>query len=206
MCIKRIQHHGVYQHGVTTLDLERTRLDHIEESPWQTDTSIGPWGYRAGAVYRPVRELVHELVDIVSKNGNVLLNVPPKADGTLDDATVRILGQIGVWTGINGEALYGTRPWITFRQGESVRFTRSKDWKHLYAVCLQWPGDRLVLASVEAEEGAEVKLLGTDEALDWKQSAGGLEIDVPARYQDEKDRPSRYAWVFRIEARKPAGR
>ena len=78
----------VIQIGV--LDIEKSQLPGINPEPWQTDTSIGPWGYDVRRPYRPTVEIVHELVDIVSKNGNLLLNVPPKADGTLDESEFEI--------------------------------------------------------------------------------------------------------------------
>lgn len=197
MCIKRIDNHGVYLDGAATLDLERTRLDKIEERPWQTDTSIGPWGYRAGAQYRSVKELIHELVDIVSKNGNVLLNLPPKADGTLDDETERILEGVGAWTSINGEAIYGTRPWCTYGR-EDIRFTRTKD--AVYVTLLEWPRDsRIDIPELGMCQGVGritgVTLLGFNGPIRWGQDTGDrgmLRVVLP------HDKPCEHAWSLKV--------
>jgi alpha-L-fucosidase len=197
MCIKRTSGgHGVYADGVATLDMERHRADDILPDPWQTDTSIGPWGYRAGATYRPVGELVHELVDIVSKNGNVLLNVPPKADGTLDDETVARLEGIGDWLAVNGEAIYGTRPWLRHAEGD-LRFTRKAGT--LYVTALAWPaaGGTLNVRCLARDEGigpiAQVALLGGDGSLRWGQDQDMLRIVVPEVL------PCGHALSFRVE-------
>jgi len=197
LCIKKINDHGYYFDGVATLDVERGRSGHVLLQPWQTDTSIGPWGYQAGAEYRPVTELIHELVEIVCRNGNLLLNVPPRADGTLDEATEDILAAIGAWLGVNGEAIYATRPWRVALDGE-VRFTARGDV--VYAVALAWPADgRLCIAALGGNEGvgavAKVELLGTDVPVAWAQSDEALTITLPP------DRPCEHAWAFRVTFR-----
>jgi len=180
MCIKKINDHGYFFDGVATLDIERGRSGRALLQPWQTDTSIGPWGYQAGAAYRPVGEIIAELADIVSKNGNLLLNVPPRADGTLDAETESILESIGQWLEVNGEAIYETRPWRTAAEGD-VRFTRKGDT--LYAVLLGWPGDgKLSLESLGTCEDAgkvtAVSLIGSDARLTWRQEEQALDIDL----------------------------
>ncbi|NQT86093.1 alpha-L-fucosidase [bacterium] len=194
LCIKRISDHGYFFDGVATLDIERGRSGRIELRPWQTDTSIGPWGYKTGATYRPVTELVLELVDIVSKNGNLLLNVPPRADGTLDDETEAILAGIGRWMDVNGEAIYDTRPWRQFGEG-AVRFTAKDDI--LYAI---FPppekGDALTLAALGEAEGdgpiLDVTMLGHDGPLPWTRDEDALTVALPA------DLPCEHASALRI--------
>ncbi|MEM7538594.1 MAG: alpha-L-fucosidase [Chloroflexota bacterium] len=198
MCIKQLDEHGIYVDGVTTLDLERTRLDHVREQAWQTDTSIGPWGYHTGQPYRPVDVLVHELIDIVSKNGNVLLNVPPLADGSLDDETVQILKGIGGWMAINGEGIYETRPW-TLHGRDSLRFTRKAD--AVYVFLLEWPESGIVNIRELGEHSgvgpiANVSLLGHDGEVRWgqqKEDVGSLFVVLP----DEK--PCDHAWTLRVQ-------
>ena len=199
MCVKDLPDHGIYVDGVTTLDLERTRLDNIRGLPWQTDTSTGPWGYHSGIAYRPVKELIHELIDIVSKNGNVLLNVPPKADGTLDSATVQILESIGQWLDINGEAIYGTRPWVIHGH-DQYRFTRAKD--AVYVHLLEWPKDNNVITIPSLVQLraigpiSKVQLLGCNKSLRWGQDTveeGALRIVLPEQTMGE------HAWVFKVQ-------
>jgi alpha-L-fucosidase len=193
MCIKDLSSHGLYVEGVATLDLERKRADHLLSQPWQTDTSIGPWGYDVRREYRPVREMIHELVDIVSKNGNMLLNVPPKADGTLDAETEQILAAIGRWLDVNGEAIYGTRPWDIYGEGD-LRFTRNGGT--LYVIALEWPGagGELTVPSLGRATGVAsgVSLLGHPGELKWHQDEQGLTVVAP------ETAPCEYAWAFEI--------
>jgi alpha-L-fucosidase len=178
MCIKDSAEHGIYVDGVATLDLERTRADVIRPTPWQTDTSIGPWGFHSGAAYRPASEIIHELIDIVSKNGNLLLNVPPLADGTLDPETHDILADIGAWLEVNGEAIYGTRPWITPGTGD-IRFTRKGNAVYVLATALPDAGLALAVPELGERGGVGhvgcVSLLGHDGELRWSQDKNNLD-------------------------------
>ncbi|MGD8240607.1 MAG: alpha-L-fucosidase [Armatimonadota bacterium] len=188
MCMKRTSGgHGRYEQGVATLDLERRRADYILPDYWQTDTSIGPWGYDVRRPYRPAGEIICELVDIVSKNGNMLLNVPPKADGTLDDETVGILETIGGWLDVNGDAIYGTRPWLTSGSGPA-RFTTKGN--ALYAICIELPQDGIVrIPELSAGPGIPelarqarvraVRLLGHEGELSCAQTRDELQVTLP---------------------------
>lgn len=185
MTIKKIENHGIYRDGVSTIDVERGALDKLYPEPWQTDDSVGPWGYRAGATYKKPGEVIDKFIDIVSKNGNLLLNVPPLADGTFDDATVNILRELGKWNRQNGEAIFGTRPWTRFGEGD-MRFTRSKDGTKIYVLFLEWPTDgRATIRSLAPWEGAidgeisEVKLLGSERSVKHRLDAFGLHIELP---------------------------
>jgi alpha-L-fucosidase len=189
MCLKNVPDHGLYVEGIATLDLERRQAEASLAEPWQTDTSIGPWGYDVRRPYRPVGEIVRELVDIVSKNGNMLLNVPPRADGTLDEATEQILEDIGQWMDVNGEAIYGTRPWHVHGEGDT-RFTHKGNM--LYAVALEWPERELRSQSLGDRRVAAVSLLGSEEPLSWALDEGELTIQVPSQ------KPCEHAYAFRI--------
>jgi len=152
--------------NTATLDIERGKLDTLRLLPWQTDTSVSihSWGYVEHDEYRTAESLVQQLVDIVSKNGNLLLNVGPKSDGTIPDEAKSVLLQIGDWLRVNGEAIYNTRPFSVFGEGptksgknpqakgsdiqeftaEDIRFTIPKSESPespatLYATALGWP-------------------------------------------------------------------
>jgi alpha-L-fucosidase len=137
-------------------DFERGVNGRINPDPWQTDTSIGDWFYNRHWKYQPLSWTVHMLVDIVSKNGNLLLNVVLRPDGSLDPEVETMLHQLADWTAVNGEAIYGTRPWLVFGEGptqvkggafkedftytaQDIRFTTKG--KTLYAIALGWPDD-----------------------------------------------------------------
>lgn len=153
MCIKERPWQGLYAPGMATLDYERGKASSILAEPWQTDDSMGSWGYDKKKPYMSTDATIDKMIDIVSKNGNMLLNVPIKADGTIDATATRILKEIGRWFDVNGEAIYGTRPWYMFGEGPTnemphmvikspfksrdIRFTKKGDT--LYAFLMDWP-------------------------------------------------------------------
>ncbi|VGO19316.1 alpha-L-fucosidase [Pontiella sulfatireligans] len=214
MCIKARKGQGLYVDGIATLDFERHKSDDVLVDAWQTDDSIGPWGYKAGAKYVESGLVIDKIVDIVSKNGNMLLNIPIKADGSLDDQATQLLKDVGHWFDVNGEAIYATRPWVISGVGdtdmdhkaqispmtcEDIRFTRNKENTVLYATVLDWPGSKLVLKTLEGTDLSDVRsirLLGVDGELKWTQSANGLQINMPSEPACE------YAYSVRIEFNK----
>jgi len=182
--------------GMWVQDVERGVLKGVSEHPWQTDTSIGDWFYNRDWKYRPVQWVIHMLVDVVSKNGNLLINVVQRPDGSLDPEVEQMLAQLADWTAINGEAIYGTRPWRTYGEGkvqaeggafkedaaftaDDVRFTTKGDT--LYALALGWPAKSLTIRALGTAAGkvASVRLLGHDGRIEWTQDAAGLRISVP---------------------------
>jgi alpha-L-fucosidase len=184
-------------------DLERGIMPKIDPYPWQTDTSIGDWYYNRDWKFRPVSWVIHMLVDNVSKNGNLLLNVVQRPDGSLDPEVEQMLAQLADWNVIHGEAIFGTRPWLVY--GESAIKVKGghfgEDFKYspreirfttkgatLYAIALGWPEDgQLVVRSLAKPAGENVnhitavRLLGYDGTLEWKQTADGLVVTLPAR-------------------------
>ncbi|MDI1334545.1 MAG: alpha-L-fucosidase [Lacunisphaera sp.] len=199
----RDQEHGEYHDGIAVQDLERGILLGIKPEPWQTDTSVADWFYRKGYKYKTATEIIHLLADIVSKNGNLLLNFTQHPDGTLDHESEVILAELADWTPVNGEAIFGTRPWVKFGEGPNIgntkerfnegsavrdsrdiRFTTKGDV--IYAIILGWPGDgaSYTVSSFTPEalpKGiARVNLLGTPGDLEWSQDAAGLHVTFPA--------------------------
>jgi alpha-L-fucosidase len=132
---------------------------------------------------------VDYLVDIVSKNGNLLLNIGPKADGTIPEVMQSCLRHIGEWLKVNGEAIYGSRPWERYKDGD-VRFTHKGNT--LYAIALTWPEEELRLTSLAGKPVSKIEILGLDEPVTWKQDVRGVVIQPPAM------RPCRYAYTFKI--------
>jgi alpha-L-fucosidase len=197
-------------------DFEGGRANSIQDYPWQTDTCIGNWHYRRGLKYRTAESVVRELVDIVSKNGNLLLNIPVRGDGTIDDDEMKFLADLTAWMDVNSESIYGTRPWRVYGEGQAgptgefanngrdrpyaasdIRFVRKGEV--LYATMLAWPGERAVVKSlgksVSAAEVAEVSLLGHGTPLKWQQTEDALVVAMPAR------KPCEHAFVLKITGR-----
>jgi alpha-L-fucosidase len=185
--------------GMYVQDLERGVKDTISALPWQTDTSIGDWFYRTGQKYKSATEVIQMLVDIVSKNGNLLINIVQTPEGDLEPDVINIVNEIGMWTSVNGEGIYGTRPWKIYgeRPGTAVkssnfnenqlkysaldiRFT-TKD-SDLYAFCLGRPVTDIKIKSLGKDSKnlnkkiTSVTLLGSTAKPEWKQEDDALII------------------------------
>jgi len=205
--------------NTAVLDIERGRLKEIRRLPWQTDTSIGKksWGYIGNEENKSAGEIVDILVDIVSKNGCLLLNIGPRADGAIPEDQEKVLLDMGTWLSVNGEAIYGTRPWEVFGEGITreqegmfsemrslpytagdIRFTKKDN--RVYAVCLDWPGESLRVRNLKPRANSVITLLGYGKPLEWQWSqTGGLHISLPPQLQREENRPCRYAYAFKVE-------
>lgn len=189
----------------TVRDIERGRMGSIQRYVWQTDTSISvhSWGYSTEDEYFSTDVLVDQLVDIVSKNGVLMLNFGPKADGTIaSEYRERLLG-IGGWLEACGDAIYATRPFEIYgdksRSDDSgnrvdVRYTRSKDKSTLYAIALEWPGESMTLPSLsrgrfDTEGVASVSLMGVPGQVEWRQDESGLTVQLPEKPSHEHAYP-----------------
>jgi alpha-L-fucosidase len=203
------------------LDLERGLANKLEALPWQTDTCIGDWHYRRGIRYKSVATVIAMLADIVSKNGNLLLNIPVRGDGSIDDEEVKFLEQMAVWMDVNAEAIFGTRPWQVFGEGpvrtrgghfgeDSVRGYTAADirfttkGKTLYAIALGWPEDgKLVVRVLPAAAGkvTDVRLLGFDGKVAWAQTAD--DRSAASKGPDEGSAEATGGLVVTVPATKP---
>jgi alpha-L-fucosidase len=196
--------------GMWAQDLERGVQDTISPYPWQTDTSIGDWFYATGQQYKSATDILRMLVDIVSKNGNLLINIVQTPEGDLEPDMLNTLDDIGKWTAVNGEGIYGSRPWKIFGEhpagatvkagnfnedrikytAEDIRFTINGN--KLYAFLLDVPaGDiRITLLGKGSKWNTHhirsVTLLGGSGKLQWRQEEDALVIKRPARLPDWK--------------------
>jgi len=207
--------HGPFHEGICVRDMERGLLEGIQPDPWQNDTTISKWFYQPDESVRSVNSVVDMLIDIVSKNGNLLLNVPPKPDGTLDESSKKFLKELGEWTKINGESIYATRPWIIYGEGPTVtkgghmgdnklsltakdiRFARSKDGTILYAILMDWPGNEITIQSLggalSGKKINSVSMLGVEGELAWSHDENkGLTVTMP------RNKPCEHAFSIRI--------
>lgn len=183
------------------------------EHKWEECRSIGRhFGYNREVVDSDVLSpagLIHMLVDIVSRNGNLLLVVNPTGPGALLPMELARLQAVGQWLRVNGEAIYATRQYRPASPaaagagdgaGKPVRFTASKDGRFVYAIATAWPGDTLALPSVQCRDGAAVTMLGVERPLRWSRTGasegGGLTVEIPSGLA--QNRPCEHAWVLRI--------
>jgi alpha-L-fucosidase len=208
-----------FPEGAAVFDIERGQLKGIRPLFWQTDTAVSKnsWGYVEDQDYKTPESLIHDLADIVSKNGALLLNIGPRPDGTIPEPEQEILLEIGRWLEVNGEAIYGTRPWKVYGEGPTevfegpfqdtrrtgftardVRFTAKGDV--LYAIVLGWPEDgEVVIQSLGTGQARypmtikQVGLLGSKEAVQWSRDEHGLKVKLPA------ERPHAAAFALKIE-------
>ncbi|WP_413665998.1 alpha-L-fucosidase [Mucilaginibacter sp. Mucisp86] len=195
-------------------DIERGQANQIQPLPWQTDTCIGGWHYDRALYerdgYKSAKTIVQTLVDIVSKNGNLMLNIPVRGDGTIDEKERKIVEDIGRWMKVNGESIFATRPWKIFGEGpaleeaahlsdqgfnedkgkqfthEDIRFATKGDI--LYATAMGWPEDgKLVIKSLAkgssrfTKEIQKIEWLPTKQSLNFERNENGLLISLPEK-------------------------
>jgi alpha-L-fucosidase len=202
-------------------DVERGAPDKGQELPWQTCTCIGDWHYNRDRYedgsYKSVATVIHMLVDIVSKNGNLLLNIPVRGDGTIDDKEVAILEGIAAWMDVNKESIFDTRPWKIYGEGPSVdsvnpinaqgfnegklklsakdiRFNQKGN--NLYVTLLGVPTEDISIKALGKAKGnikiKSIEMLGSKEKLTWQQNAEALVIKKPEIV------PNDIAMVFKV--------
>ncbi len=206
-------------------DVERGAPDKIQPQAWQTCTCIGDWHYKRSIYennqYKSAKAVIHMLIDVVSKNGNLLLNIPVRGDGSVDEKEIGILEDIAAWMDVNKESIFDTRPWIVYGEGPSaetanpinaqgfnegkMKFT-SKDIRFnkkdniLYVTVLGIPDEDIRIKNLSSKHSqnlvAKIELLGSDEKIKWQQNADYLLIEKP-RYN-----PNDIAMVFKIQLKK----
>jgi alpha-L-fucosidase len=201
-------------------DLERAVTGGADPLPWQTDTCIGEWHYKRSIFdnhrYKTDRQVVQMLIDIVSKNGNLMLSIPLPGNGLPDEDEVKLLEGIAQWIGPNGEAIYGTRPWAVYGEGpsttgpqrrgmgsdvrsytaEDFRFTRKGDV--IYAFAMSWPeSGKVTIKSLASDsehfpkQVGKVELLGAG-SVAFTRDASGLVVAMP------QQKPNDYAYALKI--------
>jgi alpha-L-fucosidase len=205
--------------GTCVFDIERGVAEQLLANPWQTDTCIGAWHYKRDIEYKRPKQVIDLLCDIVSRNGNLMLNFPLPNSGELDSKELKILDEITRWMAVNSEGIYSTRPWKIFGDGpgtktaavpgqrfnensrkdltaEDVRFTTKAN--ALYAFAMGWEGKEASIPALalggknSVPKVRNVELLGHKGSLKWVQDAGNFKIELPAK------KPSDHAVTFKL--------
>ncbi|MDP1026982.1 alpha-L-fucosidase [Sphingomonas sp. KR1UV-12] len=205
---------GEFHREASVQDVERGVLPGINAYPWQTCTSNGDWFFNDRHPYKTVANVITMLADIVSKNGNLLLNVVQLPDGSLPPQSEQLLAELAPWIKVNGEAIHGTRPWVSFGEGPTetaagmfkesgdysardIRFTTKGDT--LYALTLGEPSATVAITALRLDNPHErrrvrkVRLLGHRGSVSFRQTDAALVIDVPPTL------PTRHASAFAID-------
>lgn len=200
--------HEAFPPTVATFDVERGALAGISPNYWQTDTAIGKtsWGYKKDNEYKSSRQVICDLVDIVSKNGNLLINIGPKPDGTFTEEETKVLLDMGEWLSVNGEGIYGTTFWKTFGEGEvnvdggyftdgdekaytdkDFRFTYKNGF--LYAFQMR-PSNKVEIKTLKLHDDRDffienVELLGSNEKIDYTRDKEALKVNLNTEFKND---------------------
>jgi alpha-L-fucosidase len=203
---------GDCQTGTCAFDVERGVIEKISPEPWQSHTCIGDWHYNKRAGYKSPKIIIDMLVDIVSRNGNLMLNFPLPSNGMLDAKEEKILAEITDWMRVNGEAIYATRPWKIYGAGpstqiaasdpkfneskrkeltaEDIRFTTKGNT--LFVFLMGWPQKQAVIEQLATDRIDNVEMLGYKGKLQWTQDETGLKVQMPA------EKPCNHAVALKI--------
>jgi alpha-L-fucosidase len=176
----------------------------IGDKPWFTIYPLGTdFSYDPDAAkYKGTTWIVHNLADSVAKGGGFMIGVGPSAHGEFHPEAIRQMKSTGAWLKVNGEGIYATRPreGTLWSEGDSIRYTRSKDRRFIYAILTDWPGAQVTLKTVRPKDGTRVTMLGTNAELRWKfDSAAGTRIMLPENLQQASNRPCEHAWTLKME-------
>ncbi|SPE56921.1 putative Alpha-L-fucosidase [Verrucomicrobia bacterium] len=169
--------------------------------PWQVIYPCGSgFSYKQNDKYKPQEWVLESLIDIVAKGGNFQIGFGPDPDGKWPQEMIDRVSYVGDWLKVNSECIFATRPYLRYHEGDSLRFTRTKDKKYVYVVCLKWPGETLKTALVKAREGSAIRMLGLDQDLKWHKDGGTLVIEMPKNLEDAAMRPCKQAYAFKVES------
>ena len=174
---------------------EQEILEGTSDFDWESCMTMNDtWGFKkSDHNWKSSEMLIHNLIDIAAKGGNYLLNVGPTAEGLIPAPSVERLGEIGKWLKVNGEAIYATNSLKQYKEGDNIKYTKSKDGKYVYAIVTKKTGNTVSFKQVKPRAGTKIRMLGVKEALAWKAVGDGVEVKLPASF------PCDHAWTLKIQ-------
>jgi len=177
---------------------EQEILSTTSTMAWESCMTMNDtWGFKTSDTnWKSSETLVKNLVDIVSKGGNFLLNVGPTSEGLIPAASVERLKEMGEWIKVNGEAIYGVKQLRNYKEGDNLRYTISADGKTINAFVMNWPDKQLNIKQIKPADGSKIRMIGYDSDLNWKyDETKGLTVELPG----QANLPCKYVWVLKIE-------
>jgi alpha-L-fucosidase len=177
---------------------EQEILSTTSTMAWESCMTMNDtWGFKTNDNnWKSPETLISNLVDIVSKGGNFLLNVGPTSEGLIPSPIVERLKEIGDWIKVNGDAIYGVRQLRNYKEGDNLRYTISADGKTINAFLMTWPGKQVIMKQIKPNDNSKIWLTGFDKELKWKyDTKKGLIVELP----DQSKLLSKYVWVLKIE-------
>jgi alpha-L-fucosidase len=177
---------------------EQEILSTSSDMAWESCMTMNDtWGFKTSdTAWKSTETLVRNLVDIVSKGGNFLLNVGPTSEGLIPAASVERLKEMGEWVKVNGEAIYAVKQLRNYKEGDGLRYSLSGDGRTINTFIMNWPGKQLNIKQIKPAEGSRIRMIGLDSELKWKyDDKKGLTIELP----DQANLPCKYVWVLKVQ-------
>jgi alpha-L-fucosidase len=177
---------------------EQEILSTSSDMAWESCMTMNDtWGFKTSdTAWKSTETLVRNLVDIVSKGGNFLLNVGPTSEGLIPAASVERLKEMGEWVKVNGEAIYAVKQLRNYKEGDGLRYSLSGDGRTINTFIMNWPGKQLNIKQIKPAEGSRIRMIGLDSELKWKyDDKEGLTIELP----DQANLPCKYVWVLKVQ-------
>lgn len=184
---------------------EQEILEEASTLDWESCMTMNSsWGYKIGDDnWKSTEELIYNLVDVVAKGGNYLLNIGPDGKGNIPQESIKSLKEIGEWINVNGEAIYGSRKAEQHEDSRDLKFTKLKDGNTMFAISFTPPSNELIIKNYKAKENTKVYLLGYKNELEWEFNDDlGFIISIPKELENTNNLPCNYAWVFKFQGEK----
>jgi alpha-L-fucosidase len=170
----------------------------VKNKLWQVCDPIGThWSYVPDEIYKDKQKLLHNIIEVVAKGGTFVLDQGPMPNGWFPQEAIDILEYIGRWLAVNGEAIYATRTYKPYKEGEKIFYTRSKDHRFVYLLHIGWPYPNISVMNVKPKKGTQIFMLGISDPVKWQIDENRLIIELSSIFNEKI--PCEYAYCFKIE-------